>query len=173
MNPISETKNHPRGDHRLATGIVLISIGIAILLTRWLNLDAYLVLVIGASLLGWGSLSHRAGLIISGGVLTGVGLGILVYEGPWSIPETNQNGLFLVCFALGWFLITLLTGLFTGRIQWWPVIPGGIMAILGAAVLWRDDPRVWHDYFGWMIPILLVLLGVYLILRRGRPKPRD
>ncbi len=168
MNHIPEVKHRPRGERRLAAGIALISIGIAILLTRWLNFDDYLVLLIGAGLLGWGVLSRRAGLIIPGGVLTGIGLGILVYEGPWTIPAVNQNGLFLLCFALGWFLITLLTGLFTGCILWWPIIPGGIMAVLGGVVLLTGNVRILHDQSGLIPSSILILIGIYLIIRWSR-----
>jgi hypothetical protein len=173
MNPISETENNLHRNHGLGGGIALILIGIALLLNQWLDIGSYLVLLIGAGFLVWGVLSRKGGLIIPGGVLSGIGLGILVTEGPRIIPVANPNGLFLICFALGWFLITLLTGLFTSRTQWWPIIPGGIMAILGAAVLLRGDPRIWQEYSGWIVSLILILLGVYLIVRRNRPTNRD
>ena len=172
MNPISETEKNLHRNHGLGGGIALILIGIALLLNQWLNIGSYLVLLIGVGFLVWGAFSRKGGLIIPGGVLSGIGLGILVYEGPWSIPMANPNGLFLLCFALGWFLITLLTGLFTCRTQWWPIIPGGIMAILGATVLLRGDPQVWQDYSGWIVSLILILLGVHLIVRRTRPNTR-
>lgn len=168
MNHLPEANHQPRGEHRLAAGIALISIGIAILLTRWLNFDDYLALLIGAGLLGWGVLSRRAGLIIPGGVLTGIGLGILVSEGPWTIPAVNQNGLFLICFALGWFLITLLTGLFTGCTLWWPIIPGGIMAVLGGAVLLTGNVRIIEQLPTLIPSLILILIGIYLIIRWSR-----
>jgi hypothetical protein len=173
MNPISETEKNLHRNHGLGGGIALILIGIALLLNQWLDIGSYLVLLIGAGFLVWGVLSRRGGLIIPGGVLSGIGLGILATEGPWNIPVANPNGMFLICFALGWFLITLLTGLFTGYTQWWPIIPGGIMAILGAVVLLRGDPRVWQEYSGWIVSFILILLGVYLIVRRGRVKNPD
>jgi cadmium resistance protein CadD (predicted permease) len=47
------------------------------------------------------------------------------------------------------------------------------MAILGAVVLLRGDPRVWQEYSGWIVSFILILLGVYLIVRRGRVKNPD
>jgi hypothetical protein len=172
MNPISETEKNLHRNHGLGGGIALILIGAGLLLNQWLDIGLYLVLLVGAGFLIWGVFSRKGGLIIPGGVLSGIGLGILVTEGPWSIPVANPNGLFLICFALGWFLITLLTGLFTSSTQWWPIVPGGIMAILGAAVLLREDPRVWQDYSGCIVSLILILLGVYLIVRRSRPNTR-
>ncbi|MGD0173915.1 MAG: hypothetical protein ABSC61_05710 [Anaerolineales bacterium] len=172
MNPISETGKNLHRHHGLGGGIALVLIGTALLMNQWMDIGSYLVLLVGAGFLVWGALSRTGGLIIPGGVLTGIGLGILVYEERWSIPVANPNGLFLICFALGWFLIPLLTGLFTSCTQWWPIVPGGIMAILGAAVLWRGDPRVWQDYSGCIVSLILILLGVHLIVRRGRPNTR-
>lgn len=100
----------------------------------------YLVLAAGVGMLAWGAMKHKTGWIIPGGVLSGIGLGILLYEGPWQIPFTQQNGLFLLCFALGWFLITPLSRLFTPRTQWWALVPGGIMAVLGSAILLGQLP---------------------------------
>lgn len=173
MNPLSETEKKLHGNRGVGGGIALILIGIALLLNQWLDIGSYLVLLIGAGFLVWGVLSRKGGLIIPGGVLTGIGLGILFSEGPWNIPMADSSGMFLLCFALGWFLITLLTGLFTSRTQWWPIIPGGIMAILGAAAVLRGDPRVWEEYGGWITSFILILVGVYLIVRRGRTNDRD
>ncbi len=105
----------PRSHHHrgVASGIILILIGSAILLQRWLGVENYIVLLLGLTMLVWGSVSHKGGLIIPGGVLTGIGLGILAMQGPWQFPPADQNGVFLLCFALGWFLITALTALFT------------------------------------------------------------
>jgi hypothetical protein len=173
MNPISETEKNLHGNLGLGGGIGLVLIGAALLLNQWMDIGSYLVLLVGAGFLVWGALSRIGGLIIPGGVLTGIGLGILVYEERWNIPVANPNGLFLICFALGWFLIPLLTGLFTRRTQWWATVPGGIMAILGAAVLWRGDPRIWQDYSGCIVSLVLIVLGVYLIVRRDRAKNPD
>lgn len=170
MNSISETGKKPLGNPGLGGGIALILIGLALLLNQWLDIGSYLVLLVGAGFLIWGVLSRRGGLIIPGGVLSGVGLGIIATDGPWSIPAVHPEGLFLICFALGWFLIPVLTGLFTRRTQWWAIIPGGIMAILGAVVLMRGDPGAWRDFSGWIVSLLLILLGVYLIVRRDSPK---
>jgi len=86
-------------------------------------------------MLAWGALARKTGWIILGGVLSGIGLGIVLYEGPWEVPFTQQSGPFLLCFAMGWFLITLLSGIFTPKTQWWALLPGGIMAALGCAIL--------------------------------------
>ena len=134
MDPNSENKINHRPQPPHVAGVILILFGAATLLQRWLDIGNYIVLLLGLGMLIWGSVSHRTGWIIPGGVLTGIGLGILAMQGPWQFPAADQNGIFLLCFALGWFLITLLTALFTCT-QWWALIPGGIMALIGGGIL--------------------------------------
>jgi hypothetical protein len=170
MKPCSGIEGRRDGNRGIAGGIVLITIGIGILLMQWMDIGAYVVLLIGMGLLAGGALSGSMGLIIPGGVLSGIGLGILANEGPWNVPAANPNGLFLLSFAAGWFLITLTTALFTARTRWWPVVPGGIMVVLGAAELWKADAYLFENCSGWIASLLLILAGVYLIARWSRGK---
>jgi uncharacterized membrane protein HdeD (DUF308 family) len=122
-------------------------------------------------MLGWGSVSRRTGWIIPGGVLTGIGLGILAMEGPWRLPIENQNGLFLLCFALGWFLITILTAVFTCT-QWWALIPGGIMALIGGTILVTNGAVRWLD-LNLVYALILIVVGLILLVTRTRSRKND
>jgi hypothetical protein len=168
MNTNSETKQERHYSRGIAGGTILITVGIIILLTRWMEIGSYLILVVGAAFLAGGALTSKACWIIPGGVLSGIGLGIFFNTSPWSIPAASPNGLFLLSFAAGWFLITLTTGLFTARTQWWPIVPGSIMAVLGAAGLWREDAYLLQNCSGWLVPSFLILVGGYLLARSKR-----
>jgi uncharacterized membrane protein HdeD (DUF308 family) len=121
--------------------------------------------------LAWGSVSHRTGWIIPGGVLTGIGLGILAMEGPWQFPVADQNGVFLLCFAFGWFLITILTALFTCT-QWWALIPGGIMALIGGSILVTNGAVHLED-LNLVYAIILIAIGLILVIYKGRVKKNE
>jgi len=168
MEPITEKKITRRHNSRIAAGIILIVFGAATLLQRWLDIGNYIVLLLGLGMLIWGSLSHKTGLIIPGGVLTGIGLGILAIQGPWHFPFDGQNAIFLLCFALGWFLITLLTALFTCT-QWWALIPGGIMALIGGTILVTNGAFRWMD-LNLVYAAILIVVGLILLVFRGGTK---
>ena len=171
MDPSPEKKINPRRNHRMAGGVILILFGAATLLQRWLDIGNSIVGLLGLGMLIWGCVSHRTGWIIPGGVLSGIGLGILVMQGPWQFPAEVQNGVFLLCFALGWFLISLLTALFTCT-QWWALVPGGIMALIGGSILVTNGAVRWMN-LNLAYAVILIAIGLILLVYRGRPKQDD
>ena len=171
MDTNLEKKINRRQNHRIVGGVILILFGLATLLQRWFNIGNYVVLLLGLGMLVWGAVSRRTGWIIPGGVLTGIGLGILVSEGPWHFPAAGQNGIFLLCFAFGWFLITLLTALFTCT-QWWALIPGGIMAVIGGSILVTNGAVPWED-LNLVYAVILISIGLVLLVYKGRAKKNE
>jgi hypothetical protein len=161
METSPETKPTHRRNGGLIAGIILILIGLAALLQTWFDLDRYLVLLLGAAFLAWGSSVRRTGLLIPGGVLTGIGLGVLANQYGWILPGADASGVFLVCFALGWVLITLFSALFTFP-QWWALIPGGIMAAVGIALIATHGNMRWQD-LNLLYAALLIAGGLALV----------
>jgi hypothetical protein len=171
MDPALEKRTNNHSNHRIAAGVILIIFGVAFLLQLWLDIRDYIILSLGLGMLVWGSVSRRTGWIIPGGVLTGIGLGILALQGHWFFPLADQNGVFLICFALGWFLITVLTALFTST-QWWALIPTGIMAVIGSGLLAVNGAVRWED-LNLVYAILLLITGLFLLVYKGRSKKNE
>jgi hypothetical protein len=171
MEPNLEKKINNLRNHGIAAGVLLILLGVGTLLQRWFDVGNFVVLLLGLGMLAWGSVSHRTGWIIPGGVLTGIGLGILATQGPWQIPAADQNAIFLLCFAFGWCLITILSALFT-CMQWWALIPGGIMAVIGGSILITNGNIRWED-LNLVYAIVLITIGLVLLVYRGRAKKND
>jgi len=163
--PVRGTEKHSQ----LVWGVVLVSVGLWMLVsnfTGW-ELSAALPLVLGLFFLARGSVSRKVGFLIPGGILTGIGMGAVLLEGPFNGLEGEAaGGLFLLAFALGWALITLTSALFVRKIAWWPLIPGGIMAFIGGALLIGDPMTTVLEYAGQGWPIVLIAIGLYLILWR-------
>jgi hypothetical protein len=139
-------------------------------------------------LLGLGLAFHIAGLLtrepgwfIPGGILTGIGAGLALVDGPLArlIPAGllpgDEGGLFMLAFAGGWFLIVLTTALFTDETHWWPVIPGGIMLLIGLAAGFGSVFGSLLTLLGNLWPVALIVVGIYVLYqaRRGEKRPTD
>ena len=163
-------ERHSPGFNRTAAGIALIAIGLLIGFTQIFHVALPGWLLLGGLaliFLVWGLLTRTFGLIIPGGILAGIGLGAFLVELPFlSLSETTQGGLFLVAFAAGWALITLLSPLTCDRFAWWPLIPGGILAAVGVILLIGGFGLKLLTLIGFAWPLLLLGAGVYLLLKR-------
>jgi hypothetical protein len=152
-------------------GLSLVGIGIPFLLNRVSVFDfiLYGITGIGLSLLIWGVLEKLIGLIIPGSLLLGIGPGIY---SAWAkleiINGLTDTGVMLVWFAFGWGLITLVMRVVTERFVWWPLIPGGLLAVVGWGLYIGGDPGNALSFIGNTGSIGLIIFGVYLLLlRRG------
>lgn len=157
---------------RIIAGVSLVTIGLLTLVMQFGNsmtLGQYFLNALGLIFLIWGLTTDSFGLLIPGGVLSGIGLGTYLVSGPLSDVEGAATvAVFLLAFAAGWALITLLSG-FTGEgLQWWPLIPGGIMAAIGGALLSGGFALEVLSWLGRGWPLGLVIVGLYLILRRNQ-----
>jgi hypothetical protein len=72
----------------------------------------------------------------------------------------------LVWFALGWGLITIASRILTSRFIWWPLIPGGLLAVVGWGLYIGGDPGNALSFIGNTGSIGLIIFGIYLLLLR-------
>jgi hypothetical protein len=154
---------------RWVAGVALVVIGLVSLLTNIIDspsLGMLIVPTLGLVFTLWGIVVRQVGLLIPGGILSGIGLGIYLVDGPFSaLSGDAEAGVFLLAFALGWGLITLLSA-FVERIHWWPLIPGGILALIGGALLQGGLALEILAWVGKLWPLGLIAFGLYLVLRR-------
>ncbi len=120
-------------------------------------------LIIGLLFLGLFFVTRSVGAVVSGSILVGVGIGILVVKG--SDPDVGTGG-FLISLAGGFFLAWVLGLLFNIRsLRWWPLAPGLILLVIGAIVtsghMGKDLVSAAADWW----PALLVLMGAFLLYR--------
>lgn len=107
------------------------------------------------------------GFIIPGSLLSFAGVGVSVPWG-WNHPGNGltKTGTMLVAFAFGWLLITLFSRLVWRKTIWWPLIPGGVLAVVGWALFISGDPSRALEFIGNTSSVALIILGVYLLLLR-------
>jgi hypothetical protein len=126
-------------------------------------------LATGLAFLAWGFFERKLGLLIPGSLLSSIGPGF--YLGFISNAENNelvQIGVMLTCFGLGWALITLTSRMINHGFLWWPLIPGGILAVVGWGLTIGGNQGSGLSLIGNTGSIGLIIFGLYLILlRRG------
>ncbi len=161
-------------------GLLLIGLGTLFLLNQFFDLPGlenvaiFFVLGLGIFFLGWGVANREAGLMIPGGILTGIGLGIALVAGPFEFEDGNlSGGVFMGAFALGWVLITIFTALFTDETHWWPLIPAAIMAIISGALLVQGPFMATLEWLGKLWPLALVAGGIALLVSARKITAQD
>jgi hypothetical protein len=168
--PSATPPAHGRGDVRDGSwigGVVLITIGVAFLLGQLLpNAGRFVPLLVGLSFLAVFLVTRAYGFLVPGGIVTGVGVGIVL-----AMEDQGRvgGGLFLVSLGLGFIAIVILGALFRLRENHpWPLIPGGILCTIGLVTLagtrYGDVAR-----YAW--PAVLIALGLLFVLRGFLRRP--
>ncbi len=140
----------------------------------FLNSDAglldfvfYIGIGLGVSLLLWGIGAKLFGLIIAGSIVLTVAPGVSF---PWkSIGVTNlisQTGVMLVWFGLGWALITSSSRVIRDKFIWWPLIPGGILEMVGIGLFLGGNPNFTTGFLNNTTIMSLLLFGSYIFFLR-------
>lgn len=168
--PQSPERAQRRARGRMIAGAILILVGVMTFLSQFIPTAGLLFLPgLAVIFLAWGLLARKIGLIIPGGVLAGIGAGAILMQGPFkNIQEPAQGGIFLLAFACGFLLISLLSPfvLPERRLMWWPLIPAFFMAFTGAALFAGPAGLTLLQYLGYGWPVVLVALGIWMIFRR-------
>lgn len=134
---------------------------------HWTRLVLHVGLGTGFALLVWGLAMRLIGLVIPGCLLISTGLGIFF---AWNKPEVGNplvhTGIMLVWFSFGWALITLSGRFLVRKFIWWPLIPGGILAMVGCGLYIGGDPGNALNFISNTGSIGLMIFGLYLLLMR-------
>jgi hypothetical protein len=146
---------------QLAAGAALVVIGIVVLALQYFEGPgrAIVLLLAGGSFIATYFYSEIYGLLIPGGILSGLGLGML---GEWwgaSVRDPNAIGL-----GIGFASIYLIERIYRHRAHWWPLIPGVILIGSGLGARFGD---VGHILWRWA-PAILVVLGIVIVVRAMR-----
>jgi pimeloyl-ACP methyl ester carboxylesterase len=109
------------------------------------------------------------GLIVAGSVMIGLivaaGLAVVAFDGA---TEPVITGVVLLAFSLGWMLLALLSSRLTNQPQRWALVPAGFMAVLGFACLVFKPGNGALEVVGWVWPIALFALVIWMIIQTRR-----
>jgi hypothetical protein len=141
---------------RIVVGAILIVLGIGLIVLQLFEgfSDAVFLFLIGGAFVA-GYLYKRAyGLLIPGGILLGLGLGKVGESALTAFGGMEQLGL-----GVGFVSIYVIDLVYTGSSSWWPLIPGGILIIIGLS----EGSEAFERLFsvGW--PLIIVFIGLLLL----------
>jgi hypothetical protein len=154
---------------RRIVGLVLLVIAVVALMERYLALRLGLVapLLLGLAFLVWSLVARRVGLMIPGCILTGLGVGLLAERYLAAGVPVNRAAFF---FGLGggFLLISLLGRVVFREKIYWALIPGLVLAGIGAFHLGGADLRQIGRVFTQIWPFLLLLVAAWFLFSSNR-----
>ncbi len=167
------TEDRQGGQRELVTGGVLIGAGALILLAQWIEIGLLVLPALAMIFAVAGIITRSAGWFIPAGILGGIGLGAAAEElTPYFGDAEVEGGLFLLSFALGWVAVYALSRIFTLSPQRWALIPAGILALIGVAVVSGEVGRMWlgltFSVANFVWPAVLVGIGAWIVIRSLR-----
>ena len=149
--------------------LITTSVGYPFLINeiRLLDFLFYVGLGIGISLIISGIYWKLFGLIIPGAIVIGITPGLyFAWENTTVSNPLEQTGVMLVWFAFGWGLTTIFSRTLTKNFVWWPLIPGGILAVVGWGLYIAGNPDSAVVFIGNTGSIGLIIFGIYILLMR-------
>jgi pimeloyl-ACP methyl ester carboxylesterase len=102
--------------------------------------------------------------IVAGGVLAVVLALVTARTG----SEALVTGSILLAFGLGWALMAWLTIRFSGQPQRWLYLPAAALAGVGALLAQLQPGPSIMDLLGWVWPVGLAILAIWMLLRLRR-----
>jgi hypothetical protein len=152
---------------RIWAAATLISIGAASLAIRTLGVTpaggGVIVLALGVAFLTAHLVTREYGLLVPGGILTGLGAGFVASQ-QLVVADSVGSGLVVLGLGLGFVSIWVIGGLLrVARHHWWPLVPGGILAVIGGSLVLGGQAVQVLEFW----PLVLVGAGV-LVLARAR-----
>lgn len=153
----------------LAAGLGLIALGALFLLVQvFENIDFGLMILpaMGVIFLAWGLGARQVGLLVPGGILSGLGVAILLVEDVFTgLSDDAEGGVFVLAIAAGFVLVWLLGTLVLRQTSWWALIPGGIMALIGAALMIGGEALEALELLNYVWPVALIVGGLAILFK--------
>jgi hypothetical protein len=165
--PSSEAPDDRR--RQVIAGLILVVVGGLLLAGQWWpDVGRYVPLAVGLGLLAAFVVTRQYGWLVAGCIVGGVGVGVVLAS---STSGNTAGGWMLVALGGGFLAIWVVSlVLRLAEHHWWPLIPGGILSVVGVLVMAGGEARRLLEWW----PIILVLIGVVILIQAftSRREPR-
>lgn len=156
----------------LVAGAILLIVGLFLLAGQLVpGFERFIPLLVGLALLLLFFVTRSPAALIPGGIVTGVGVGILVAtQGDQQFGGAG----FLMSLGGGFLLVSLLGAIFqVPEVRAWPLVPGSILIAVGALILAGQMGQTVLDIATRWWPLVLVIVGGYLVFAARGRHPED
>jgi hypothetical protein len=159
MTETMTEKNHRGGP---VVAVMLLTAGALLVVGRVMPLAGDAVaLVLGVELLVAAAMRREDGPTVAGGVLTGIGVGILLAAGPLQGAGSDTvGGAFMLAVGFGFGLVALTSAVWLHQVHHWAWITALGVGLLGAGLLAGTDTLA--GLLSWLLPIGLLVTGAVL-----------
>lgn len=149
----------------LAAGVILIIIGIMALLINFgiLSGESFLI-AIGAAFLAAFAIWRNLSLLIPGMILLWLGIATTLVSR--DIVDVADDGSIIVS-ALGLAFLSVYA--FMPKRHWWPLIPGGILLLVGIMIFAFTQniiPISFSEFVNFLWPAALIVIGIWIIIKQ-------
>jgi hypothetical protein len=139
---------------QLIPGVILIALGSAFLLMQYFDFGPGLFLtLLGLAFLVPYALTRLYGLLIPGCILAGLGIGMMVERG------ARMEMTVLLGLGLGFIAIYVIHLILTRNSHWWPLIPGGILIVIGIVEAVPQGQALFEKWW----PLILIVIGLAVL----------
>jgi len=157
--------SHTGTRSHISAAATLIGIGAGALALRATGptpgVGALVVLALGLAFLAAHVITRQYEPLVPGGILTGLGAGIVTSQS-LAVTDELAAGIVVLGLGLGFLSIWIIGGLLqVAAHHWWPLVPGGILAVIGGSLVSGGQAVQILDFW----PVVLVGLGVLVLLR--------
>lgn len=146
---------------RMVAGAVLIFAGLGLLALQFFEglSDAVILFFVGVPFIAGYLIRKVYGLLVAGSIIVGVGLGQLGEE----VLDVSGD-ITVIGIGIGFVMIYVIDRLYTGSSHFWPLIPGGILLIIGLGSIGGS----FADVLAVAWPALLIVAGLTLLIGANR-----
>lgn len=141
----------------MVAGGILILLGVAFFAMQFLGQLGSSVILFGVGMVFLVAyfFTRIYGFLIPGCILVGLGLGQVAAQG----GMLSVSGLSGIGLGIGFLAIFVIDWIYGGNMRWWPLIPGGIIVIVGIASANENLQSLLVR--GW--PLILVAIGLLIL----------
>lgn len=146
-------------DRRSTAGIILVVLGLLFLAAQWFDFT-------GAAVLGAASVffvvmyatTRTYGFLIPGMILGGLAIGVGLQEYGYD----PSGGIVVLGLGAGFIAIYLVNVLVQSPASWWPLIPGGILSVVGVTQLTEGTAAA--ETIARLWPVGLIVAGIIVLV---------